>query len=152
MTQSKLTLFYWFAHGKANHCHKFTKLKCEDTKCKYGRPYWIWIRLLFWQLETSGEDMEVDKQLKFKTHKRMQVEFISNNVGVMTHGCLSSLALAYVSVQCTELVSCVSLVTVYGIVSCTCIQCSVTTVTKYPISSSKIYLIIREYENKYKIH
>ena len=24
--------------------------------------------------------MEVDKQLKFKSHKRMQVEFLSNNV------------------------------------------------------------------------
>ena len=38
--------------------------------------------------------MEVDKQLKFKSHKRMQVEFISNNVDVMTHDCLSSVALA----------------------------------------------------------
>ena len=38
--------------------------------------------------------MEVDKQLKFKSHRRMQVEFISNNVDVMTHDCLSSVALA----------------------------------------------------------
>ena len=38
--------------------------------------------------------MEADKQLKFKSHKRMQVEFISNNVDVMTHDCLSSVALA----------------------------------------------------------
>ena len=38
--------------------------------------------------------MEVDKQLKFKSHQRMQVEFISNNVDVMTHDCLSSVALA----------------------------------------------------------
>ena len=38
--------------------------------------------------------MEVDKQLKFKSHDRMQVEFISNNVDVMTHDCLSSVALA----------------------------------------------------------
>ena len=38
--------------------------------------------------------MEVDKQLKFKSHKRMQVELISNNVDVMTHDCFSSLALA----------------------------------------------------------
>ena len=45
-------------------------------------------------METSGEVMEVDKQLKFKSHKRMQVEFISNNVNVMTHDCLSSVALA----------------------------------------------------------
>ena len=37
--------------------------------------------------------MEVDKQLKFKSHERMQVEFISN-VDVMTHDCLSSVALA----------------------------------------------------------
>ena len=37
--------------------------------------------------------MEVDKQLKFKSHQRMQVEFISNNVDVMTHDCLSSVAL-----------------------------------------------------------
>ena len=29
--------------------------------------------------------MEVYKQLKFKSHQRMQVEFISNNVDVMTH-------------------------------------------------------------------
>ena len=38
--------------------------------------------------------MEVAKQLKFKSHQRMQVEFISNNVDVMTHECLSSVALA----------------------------------------------------------
>ena len=38
--------------------------------------------------------MEVDKQLKFKSRKRMQVEFISNNIEVMTHDCLSSVALA----------------------------------------------------------
>ena len=40
--------------------------------------------------------MEVDKQLKFKSHKRMYVyvQFILNNVEVMTHYCLSSVALA----------------------------------------------------------
>ena len=38
--------------------------------------------------------MEVDKQMKFKSHQRMQVEFISNNLDVMTHECLSSVALA----------------------------------------------------------
>ena len=38
--------------------------------------------------------MEVDKQLKFKSHRGMHVEFISNNVDVMTHDCLSSVALA----------------------------------------------------------
>ena len=38
--------------------------------------------------------MEVDKQLKFKSHKSMQVEFISNNVDVITQDCLSSVALA----------------------------------------------------------
>ena len=39
--------------------------------------------------------MEVDKQLKFKAHERMHVEFISNYVDVMmTHDCLSSVALA----------------------------------------------------------
>ena len=38
--------------------------------------------------------MEVDKQLKFKSHERMQLEFISNNVDVMAHDCLSSVALA----------------------------------------------------------
>ena len=38
--------------------------------------------------------MEVDKQLKFKSHEHMQVEFISNKVDVMTHDCLSSVALA----------------------------------------------------------
>ena len=36
--------------------------------------------------------MEVDKQLKFKSPKRMQVEFISNNVDEMTHDCLSRVA------------------------------------------------------------
>ena len=45
-------------------------------------------------METSGEVMEVDKQLKFKSHQCMQVEFISNNVDVMTHDCSSSVALA----------------------------------------------------------
>ena len=50
--------------------------------------------LLFWRLETSGEVMEVDKQLKFKSHKRMQVELISNKVDAMKHDCLSSLSLA----------------------------------------------------------
>ena len=49
---------------------------------------------LFRQLETSAEVIEVDKQLKFKSHQRMQVEFISNNVDVMTHACLSSVVLA----------------------------------------------------------
>ena len=43
-----------------------------------------------------GEIMEVDRQLKFKSHERMQVEFISNNVDVTTHDCLSSVALALV--------------------------------------------------------
>ena len=39
--------------------------------------------------------MEVDKQQQqFKSHQRMQVEFISNNVDVMTHEWLSSVALA----------------------------------------------------------
>ena len=48
---------------------------------------------------TSGEVMEVDKQLKFKSHKPMLAEFISNNIGVMTHDCLSSVALALVNSQ-----------------------------------------------------
>ena len=38
--------------------------------------------------------MEVDKRLKSKSHKRMQVELILNNVDVMTHDCLSSVAKA----------------------------------------------------------
>ena len=97
MIQTKLTLFSWFVHGKPNNCRKFTKLKFEGTKCKQDRPYWIWIHLLFWHTETSGEVIEVDKQLKFKSHKRMQVKFISNNVDMMTHDCLSSVALALVS-------------------------------------------------------
>ena len=92
MMQTKLTIFSLFATGKRNHYNKFTKLKFEDTKCKNGRPYWIWIHCLFWQLETSGEVMEVDTQLIFKSHKRMHVEFISNNIDVMTHDCLSSVA------------------------------------------------------------
>ena len=94
MMQTKLTHFSSFSNGKASNYRKFTKLKFEDMKCKYDRPYWIWTRLLFWQPETSGEVMEVDKQLKFKSHERMQVEFISNNVDVITHDCLSSAALA----------------------------------------------------------
>ena len=61
--QTKLTLFGLFAHGKANHCLKFTKLKFEDTKYKHGQPY-----IGFWYaccldncMETSSEVMEVDK-------------------------------------------------------------------------------------------
>ena len=38
--------------------------------------------------------MEVDKQLKFKSLKRMPVDFISNHVDVMTRDCLFSVALA----------------------------------------------------------
>ena len=38
--------------------------------------------------------MEVDKQLRFESHKSMHVEFTSNNEDVMTHGCVSSVALA----------------------------------------------------------
>ena len=38
--------------------------------------------------------MEVGKQLKFKSYERLQVGFISNNVDVMTHDRLSSVALA----------------------------------------------------------
>ena len=38
--------------------------------------------------------MEVDKQMRFKSHMNMHVEFILNNVNVMTHLCLSSVALA----------------------------------------------------------
>ena len=41
--------------------------------------------------------MEVDKHVKFKSPKRMQVEFISNNIDVMTHDRLSSVALALVA-------------------------------------------------------
>ena len=48
--------------------------------------------------------MEVDKQLKFKSHQRMQVEFISNNVDVMTHDCLSSVALALLVTAATPIV------------------------------------------------
>ena len=70
-------------------------------KCKHIRPYGILIRCLFWQVETSDEVMEVDKQLKFKSHKRMFVKFISNNVDVMTHDCLSSVALAWDALKCT---------------------------------------------------
>ena len=44
--------------------------------------------------------MEVGKQLKFKSHKGMQVEFISNNEDVMTHDYLSSEALALIYVVC----------------------------------------------------
>ena len=37
--------------------------------------------------------MEDENQLKFESLKRMQVEFISNNVDMMTHDCFSSVAL-----------------------------------------------------------
>ena len=42
-----------------------------------------------------GQGVEVDKKLKFKSVKSMQVEFIMNNVDMitLTHGCLSSVAL-----------------------------------------------------------
>ena len=40
--------------------------------------------------------MEVDKQLRFKSHKNMTVEFFLTNVDVMTHSCMSSVALALV--------------------------------------------------------
>ena len=43
--------------------------------------------------ETSDPVMEVHKQLRFKSHKSMHVEFTVNNVVVMTHGCLSCVAL-----------------------------------------------------------
>ena len=41
--------------------------------------------------------MEVDKQLRFKSNERMQVEFISNNVDVMTHDSLSRVALSFLN-------------------------------------------------------
>ena len=149
MVLPKLTFSSSFMDAKANHWHKFTKLKFEDAKCKDGWPYWIWIPSFvltignlgevmevdkqlelqynwipdggygswqsagitiqletwgrLWKLTSSwnyntignlGEVMEVDKQLEFKPHTQMQVEFISNNVDVMTHDCLSSVALA----------------------------------------------------------
>ena len=86
------TPFSWFGHGKANHCHKFTKLKFEDTKCNM-------VKILdlnpFVVLTTGnlGRCYGSYKQLKFKSHKRMQVEFISNNIDVMTHHFLSSVYL-----------------------------------------------------------
>ena len=58
--------------------------------------------------ETSAEVTEVDQQLKFKSHQRMQVEFISNNVDVMTHDCLSNVALA-VDVMTHDFLSSVAL-------------------------------------------
>ena len=51
--------------------------------------------------------MEVDNQLKFKSHERMQVEFISKTVYVMTHDCLCSVALALLDLNaCTCLLFC----------------------------------------------
>ena len=61
-----------------------------DAKCQHGRPFWNWLHRSFWQPKTSDEVVEVYKQLKFKSGKSMQVEFISNNIDVMTHGHLSS--------------------------------------------------------------
>ena len=43
MVLPKLTFLSWFVQVKANHSHKFTKWNFEDTKCKHGRPYGIWI-------------------------------------------------------------------------------------------------------------
>ena len=40
---------------------------------------------------------KLTKQLKFKSHQCMHLEFISNNVDVMTHDYLSSVALALVA-------------------------------------------------------
>ena len=45
MVLPKVTFLNWFVHVMASHCHKFTKWKFKDTKCKHGRPYWIWIPL-----------------------------------------------------------------------------------------------------------
>ena len=69
MVLSTLAFLTWFVHVNANHCHKFTKWKFEDTKCKHGLPYWIWIPSFVLQLETPVKVMEVDKQLKFKSHQ-----------------------------------------------------------------------------------
>ena len=64
--EKKITLLSWFLLGKANHCHKFGKLKFEDTKYKQCRPYWIRIHCWFWQLTTLGEVMEVEIQITQK--------------------------------------------------------------------------------------
>ena len=50
--------------------------------------------------------MKVDKQLKFKSHERMQVEFISNNVDVMTHDGLPSVARPSITQQSSIFLSC----------------------------------------------
>ena len=63
----------------------------EDTKCKHGRPYWIWIPSFVLKYKYKYKYKFV---LKYKSHQRMQVEFISNNIDVMTHEFLSSVALA----------------------------------------------------------
>ena len=47
--------------------------------------------------ENLRQGVDVDKELKFKSGKSMQVEFLSNNIDVMTHGFFSSLALALVA-------------------------------------------------------
>ena len=46
--------------------------------------------------------MEVDKQLRFKSHKSMTVEFILTNVDATTHGCLSSVVLALHNKEISE--------------------------------------------------
>ena len=75
---------------------KLTIVIISQKVWRHGRPYSIWIRLLFWQLKALGKVWQVsaDKQLKFKSHKQLQVEFISNNIDVMTCAYLSSVALA----------------------------------------------------------
>ena len=35
------------------------KLKFEDTRCKHARPYWIWVRLLFWRGYGSWQAAEI---------------------------------------------------------------------------------------------
>ena len=97
MVQTKLTFLSWIVHPKANHCRKFTKLKLEDTKCKHGRPYWICIPLFVLTTGNLGRGYGSWQKLKFKSHQRMHVEFISNNVDVMTLDCLSSVALALIN-------------------------------------------------------
>ena len=46
----------------------------DNTTCKHGRPYWIWIHCSFWQLKTLDPVSQVHKQLRFKWHKSTHVE------------------------------------------------------------------------------
>ena len=75
MVQTKLTLLGCVAHSKANSSHKFTKESLKPGNVNtVGHIGFGYLRL-FWQLESSDEVFEVEKQLRFKSDKSMWSSF-----------------------------------------------------------------------------